>query len=103
MYVLSMQRNRRRHGEQLLPIQVAVQWAIDLAFDLHQAWLPQMPQVRQEVTPRWERPTDGWFKCNTDGAFYNQQWKGATGAVIRDANGKELVPSLSKLWPVGMD
>lgn len=32
MYVLWMQRNRRRHGEQPPPIQVAVQWTVDLAF-----------------------------------------------------------------------
>jgi len=34
MYALWMQRNRNRHGEQIWPMKVAVQWAIDLAFDL---------------------------------------------------------------------
>jgi ribonuclease HI len=27
------------------------------------------------------------LKCNVDGAFYEQQWQGATGAVLRDDNG----------------
>lgn len=40
-----------------------------------------------QATLKWEKPEAGWFKCNTDGAFYDQQWKGATGAVLRDANG----------------
>ena len=30
----------------------------------------------------------GWFKCNTDGAFYEWQWNGATGAVLRDDQGR---------------
>jgi ribonuclease HI len=37
--------------------------------------------------PRWEKPTDGWFKCNIDGASYDREWKGATGAVLRNAIG----------------
>ena len=38
--------------------------------------------------PTWEKPNVGWFKCNTDGAFYERQWKGATGAVLRDDQGR---------------
>jgi hypothetical protein len=37
--------------------------------------------------PRWEKPTDGWFKWNIDEAFYDRQWKGATDAVLRNATG----------------
>jgi ribonuclease HI len=36
----------------------------------------------------WEKPTVGWFKSNTDGAFYERQWNGATGAVLRDDQGR---------------
>jgi len=39
------------------------------------------------AVPRWVKPEAGWLKCNTDGAFYDQQWKGAMGAVLRDENG----------------
>jgi hypothetical protein len=87
MYALWMQWNRRRHGEQFLPVRAAVQWAVDLAFDLLQVGKPHLPPVRGEAVPRWEKPNEGWFKCNTDGAFYDRQWEGATGAVLRDANG----------------
>lgn len=36
MYSFWMQRNKRRHREQAMPIRVAVQWAVDLALDLGQ-------------------------------------------------------------------
>jgi hypothetical protein len=32
-------------------------------------------------------PHAGWLKCNVDGAFYHQQWRGATGLVLRDDAG----------------
>jgi hypothetical protein len=34
MYSLWMQQNKRRHGEQGLPIREAIRWAMDLALDL---------------------------------------------------------------------
>jgi hypothetical protein len=36
MYSSWMQRNKRRHGEQSVPIRAAVQWATDMALDLWQ-------------------------------------------------------------------
>ena len=39
---------------------------------------------------RWEKPPSGWVKCNTDGAFYEQQGQGATGAVLRNDTGDFL-------------
>ena len=82
-----MQRNRRRHGEMLPPIRVAVQWAADLAFDLRQATHSQSSVTEPRAVPRWERPPLGWIKCNTDGAFYKQTGQGATGTVLRDGAG----------------
>jgi hypothetical protein len=73
MYSLWMQRNRRRHGEQSSPIQAAVQWAIDLAFDLGQVQIQQTSKEVGIAEPRWEKPLSGWVTCNTDGAFYEQQ------------------------------
>lgn len=84
---LWMQRNRRRHGEMLPPIRVAVQWAADLAFDLRQATHSQSSVTEPRAVPRWERPPLGWIKCNTDGVFYEQTGQGATGAVLRDGAG----------------
>ena len=79
-----MQQNRRRHGEASPPIRVAVQWSADLAYDLGQVIHLQSPPTEQRAEPRWERAPHGWIKCNTDGAFYEQTWQGATGAVLRD-------------------
>lgn len=87
MYALWMQRNKRKHGEALGPIRAAVQWAVDLALDLGQVSASQRPVAVPHAVQSWERPPSGWLKCNTDGAFYDQQWKGATGAVLRDEHG----------------
>ena len=36
---------------------------------------------------KWRPPSEGWFKCNFDGAFYQSLGQGATGVVIRDPIG----------------
>jgi len=86
MYALWMQRNRSKHGEPSRPIKFAVQWAVDMAFDLQQAGSAPL-SVKPQGTPLWQKPEAGWLKCNTDGAFYDRHWKGASGAVLRDDNG----------------
>ena len=43
-----------------------------------QSWYPQT---------KWEVPPAGWLKCNVDGAFYEQQWRGTTGLVLHDDAG----------------
>jgi hypothetical protein len=87
MYSLWMQRNRRQHGEQTVPIKEAVRWAMDLAFDLwHISQVPARART-SNIEEHWEMPPGGWLKCNADGAFYEQQWRGATGAVLRDDTG----------------
>ena len=35
----------------------------------------------------WKPASEGWVKCNVDGAFYADQRQGATGAVLRDHQG----------------
>ena len=87
MYALWTLRNKRRHGEILPPVRVAVQWVADLAYDLGQATRHQTPPRPATQQPRWECPQDGWLKCNTDGAFYDRSGQGATGAVLRDSSG----------------
>jgi hypothetical protein len=42
---------------------------------------PPKPPVESKADipkQKWEVPPAGWLKCNVDGAFYEQQWKGAT-------------------------
>ncbi|CAD6236843.1 unnamed protein product [Miscanthus lutarioriparius] len=70
-----------------MPIRVAVQWAVDLALDLGQLMESPGEPATARSEPCWERPPLEWFKCNADGAFYDQQWKGATGVVLRDDSG----------------
>jgi hypothetical protein len=70
-----------------MTIKKAVELAADMALDLWQLEKPLLVTAARKVEPHWERPPSGWLKCNTDGAFYEEQWQGATGAVIRDDNG----------------
>ena len=41
----------------------------------------------------WERPADGFVKLNVDAAFSVDQGRGATGAVIRDDQGRFISAS----------
>lgn len=36
---------------------------------------------------RWEAPTEGWLKCNTDGASKSNPHTSAYDLYIRDGNG----------------
>jgi hypothetical protein len=54
IYALWMQRNRRRHGEPGLPVRAAVQWAVDLAFDLMQTRSSQIHIGRTVEVPTWK-------------------------------------------------
>jgi ribonuclease HI len=37
--------------------------------------------------PSWEKPQEGWMKCNVDASFLETEKKGHWGAVLRDLNG----------------
>lgn len=102
MYALWMQRNKRRHGEDQVPIRYTVQWAVDQAHDL---WLLSQPKKPVRPAPRqsvWKRPPEEWVKCNTDGAFYAGPNQGATGAVIRNSTGS-FVAGRACWYPHGID
>ena len=36
----------------------------------------------------WERPQEGWFKCNVDAATFHSRGKVSFGAVIRCSEGR---------------
>lgn len=36
---------------------------------------------------RWNKPDDGWFKCNFDGAWDERSKRGGVGVVIRSSGG----------------
>jgi len=87
MWALWMLRNRRRHGELTMPVQQAVIWAKDTAYDLwqlsHQFDKPAPAYNRD----KWRKPEVGWSKINTDAAFSEESKQGATSSIIRDDQG----------------
>jgi len=85
---LWMTRNRRRHGEQGLPVKAAVQWATDTAYDLWQLSHPIKVAVTTSSQQTWQRPELGWVKCNVDASFYAGDGTAASGVVLRDQDGR---------------
>uniref|UniRef100_A0A0D9WNZ2 RNase H type-1 domain-containing protein n=1 Tax=Leersia perrieri TaxID=77586 RepID=A0A0D9WNZ2_9ORYZ len=77
MWALWTIRNKRRHREAPWPVQKAVEWAKNVAFDL---WQLAHPLKEKVPTPAqfWARPPQDWCKCNTDGAFFPDSKSGAT-------------------------
>jgi hypothetical protein len=71
MWSLWMGRNKRRHGEASVPVQVAVKWVIDTAYDL---WNFSHPPGEQRNVVQdhhhWQRPAPGIIKCNADASFF---------------------------------
>lgn len=55
-----------------------------MAYDLWQ--IAPVHQVPKDglTNQHWQAPAVGWMKINTDGAFYDREWRGASGAVLRD-------------------
>ena len=72
-----------------MPVKVAVQWAIDTAFDLWQILHPAKPVAAMTNTQRsWQKPPPGWLKCNVDASFHAGNRNMASGVVLRDENGR---------------
>lgn len=88
MWAVWTSRNKRKHGDQVLPVQITVQWAIDTAFDLWQIIHPEKNEVPTRRAPAWQRPPPGWVKCNVDAAFFGGIGAAATGMILRDAEGR---------------
>ena len=70
-----------------MSIQQAVIWARDTAYDLWQICHPVQQLAANEAPPIWLAPSQGWFKINSDAAFYENKHSGATASVIRDHRG----------------
>jgi hypothetical protein len=89
MWSLWMARNRRRHGEEALPVKIAVQWAKDSAFDL---WQPLHPAKAVDTSQHgqqfWQHLAPGWIKGNVDAAFYSRDRSASSDVVLRDHEGK---------------
>lgn len=89
MWSIWMSRNERKHGKQGVPVKVAVQWAIDTAFDLWLLAHPIKSTVPQVSSPRsWQPPERQWIKYNVDAAFYPGNGTASSGVVLRDHAGR---------------
>ena len=89
MWALWMSRNKRRHGEAGVPMNQAIKWAKDTAFDLWQICHPTKSKRSQPTTKeQWRCPTMGWTKCNTDASFRMGNSTGSVGAVLQDHEGQ---------------
>ncbi|KAF8720047.1 hypothetical protein HU200_024819 [Digitaria exilis] len=86
MWSLWMQCNKRRHGEDYLPIQKVVDWVRHRDTDLWHI-MHTKEEKNQRKLQRWKPPKPGWIKCNVDGAFNGQANTRATGVVLRDHTG----------------
>jgi hypothetical protein len=45
----------------------------------------------QEQREVWEKPHDGWIKCNVDASFLKEEKNGAWGVVLQDHMGNFLL------------
>jgi ribonuclease HI len=43
--------------------------------------------VQQQHVLRWQKPSDGWLKCNVDAAFHSEQNRTSVGWCLRDHQG----------------
>ena len=87
MYALWMLRNQRRHGDNHKLVSAAVRWSLDTAIDLWNLNKPMNSVKERNSVQQWRVPLPGWFKCNTDGAFYPDQGQGASGVALRNDSG----------------
>jgi len=87
MWSLWTFRNKRRHGEAILPVRKAVEWIKDTAFDLWHIRHPNKPRKQPMQQPLWKPPAEQWVKCNMDGSFFEQAGQGGTGVMLRDHMG----------------
>ena len=101
-YALWMQRNQRQHGDNHKPISAAVRWSLDTAINLWNLNKPMNSMKERHNVQQWRAPSPGWFKCNTDGAFYLDQGQGAFGVALRNDSGL-FVGERARWYPHGLD
>jgi ribonuclease HI len=90
MWALRTLRNKRRHGEPAWPVEKAVLWVRDTAYDLWELVHPVKKAEKATAKLCWERPSARWVKCNVDAAIFAESGQGGTGVVLRDETGMFL-------------
>lgn len=87
-------RNARKHGKTRWNPTAAVQHVASMVEDLVVLQTENAVSLaKQSRRVSWERPPHGWCKVNTDAAFHASSATGASGVVIRDADGKLIAAS----------
>ena len=92
-------RNKVNAGEQLKPVNDIVYKArsvADVGDVVPTVKLPGLGGSRQ----RWKPPPQGTWKINIDGAFWEQEKKGAWGFVVRDELGHATMAGAGSLETV---
>jgi ribonuclease HI len=99
MWSLWNSRNDKRHGKAVIEPRQAIEWAVDVCFQL----LSDEKQPTEAVIQKaeaWSLPPEGHIKINTDGAFWAADCSGATGAVLRNTDGHFMKASARRLTSV---
>ena len=81
MWSLWNSHNDRRHGKVAIAPELAIEWAMDVCFQLMTDSLSHKKGAQDQVPEKWRRPPNGYVKVNTDGAFTAADYSGATDAV----------------------
>jgi hypothetical protein len=79
-------RNDRKHRKPPIPMKVAIDWALEVCFQLTIDLDRQVQNQSLRDLDRWQKPDAGFVKINTDGAFKVASISSAIGVVIREMN-----------------
>jgi ribonuclease HI len=63
--------------------------------DVQQATHVSRQVGQQQQSYRWEKPHQGWYKCNVDAGFYKELNKTTTGWCLRDHLGRFIAAGTS--------
>ena len=96
MWSVWTSRNNRIHGDSSTNLTQACRWAHDMASDLMSNAKPQGEGTKTKTTTYWQRPQEGYYKINVDATFNSKDEKGASGVIIRGADG--TIVAASSKW-----
>ncbi|CAO2201636.1 unnamed protein product [Urochloa humidicola] len=100
MWSLWSSRNDRKHGKKVIPVQNAINWAMDMVMQLAPAD-SHKSEVGYRQMQKWTPPPLRSLKVNTDAAFSSGDLTGGTGAIIRDEEGRFRAARARHLGAVG--
>jgi hypothetical protein len=101
MWSLWTLRKDRKHGKSPIPIKLAIDWTLEVCFQLTIDSDRQVQNQSSRDLVRWQKPDAGVVKINTDGAFNVASLLDATGAVIRGEQGSFLKASARQIPSAG--